>query len=252
MFKGTEIGAITMNRILRGTALVLFVVGAAIGFGFNGIAVWADLEAFLFDAAISAESSLGSLSCPIFMNSQEQARISGAISNPLDQEITRGVRFRVTQGSIALIREDSAKFDLQQGESRRFGWTITPSDAAWDRLVLARVFVYRSYPLPSKSSACGIAVVDSTQISGEALTWLLSVSTAIGLLLGLGLWQAAEGPQRGQSRSARNFMFALAGLLLGSLVANLLGWWMFAGLLFLLSAAAVLTGAAQLASGVGA
>lgn len=233
-----------MTRWLRALALLLFLLGTLVGVAFNGLGVWADLEAFVFDSAVTGEQSLGGLSCPILMTREDQSQISARLSNPLDRPIERRLRFRATQGSVTLMNEEAAQLDLAPAETKQAAWTVDPDDAAWGRFVLARVYVYRSYPLPSQSSACGIALLDVPRISGSDLTRLAVAFTFLTLLSGTALWGSTGRPQRGKVLVVRNVMIALTALVLGNTAASLLGWMIIATLLWMVSALVILVSAA--------
>ncbi|MDX1600136.1 MAG: hypothetical protein R3191_01340 [Anaerolineales bacterium] len=237
-----------MKRELRLIGIVLFVLGVLVGVSFNGLAVWADVEAFLFEMPFSDHQPLRSLSCPVLMTGQEQAQISAKISNPIDRTTNRVARFYVTHGALTLIREEETRFDLAPRESRQVRWNIEPGESIWGRFVLARVFVHRATPLPARSAACGIVVVNIGGLSGATLTWLISAVIAGGLVLGSWLWLGDRSRQRGQP-AQRNLMMWLTGLLLLGLFANLLGLWMVAGFLFLVTAVTLLVTAGQYSRG---
>lgn len=204
----------------------LFALGLALGTAFFGSAVWADTEAFLFDASLGADAALTTLRCPVVLTAGEVGEVSATFTNPLDRVIQPGLSFHVTDGFVSLIREEAGYLQLGPGEVQRLSWQVTAQDAAWEYFILVRVYLQRYYPLPSRTSTCGILNLDFVRLSGTHLVVLVIASTAGLLGLGYYLWQMAHRPLEGrrlQEARGRVALIMLVGL---GTAFGVLGLWL--------------------------
>ncbi len=214
------------QRVLRVVGGVLFALGIMLGVLFWGSAVWADIEAFLFDSSLSADASLPSLRCPVLVTTAEGSEIKATFTNPLDRAIRPKYTFHVTDGFVSLMREDAAFLQLDPGVHKQLSWQVTAEDAAWEYFILARVYLQRAYPLPSRTSSCGIVVLNVSSMNGNQLAVVVILVTVLLTGLGFYLWYAACRPLEGrrmQEARGRMALMILAGL---GIVFGTLGFWL--------------------------
>ena len=83
------------KKILRTFGLVLYMLGAIIGFLLLTMSVWGDVEASTFSAALSSDEPLDTLNCPVFIAKDEVGVISAVIENGTDRDASPMVRSRV-------------------------------------------------------------------------------------------------------------------------------------------------------------
>lgn len=200
-----------------------------------GSSAWADLEASLFDASITADVVLNDLRCPQFITPEEIRTISIRLQNPTDRILRQTARIHVSYGFVSLMREESVIIEMQPRETRQLEWFVSAEDAAWGRLVLVRLHLFRSFPLPSRTATCGIVLVNLPWLNGNHITLLLAVLTVVGTLGGWRLWVKTHQPLVNRPRNVAALMVAwIILLVVGNLLA-LSGIWVAAGVLFLLS-----------------
>ncbi len=221
------------RRVFRSVGCVLFALGLVLGVVFFGSAVWADIEAFLFDASLDADSGVTTLRCPVILTAAEVGEISATFTNPLDRAIQPRLVFHVTDGFISLMREEAVYLKLEPGEARKLSWQVTTQNAAWGYFVLARVYLQRFYPLPSRTSTCGILALDISSLTGAQVVVLIIVSTAILLCLGYALWQASYRPLEGRRLQEARGRVALMVLIGLGTILGVSGLW-FPGLVCLI------------------
>ena len=215
-----------MTMIRRSLGLLLYTLGVGTALMLAAGAAWADFEASLFDAAMPAEEQITSLRCPILITGNETGTVVASFTNPSARPVRRNIRVHVSDGFVTLMREVEERIVLAAGERRQFQWTVTPQDAAWDRVILVRVYVLRTYPLPSMTGACGVLSLALPFLSGSQFTFLVLVASLLSTGLGLGLWVGENRPLKKRGRSAAVAMICLAGVGLASIVATLSGWWL--------------------------
>lgn len=215
----------------RTLSLGLFMGGLLLALALTLVALWPDLEASLFDSALGAERSLENLRCPIVVTPADAAAIQATFTNPFDRPVQFVVRANITQGFVSLQREEDTLLQLAPGEEATLSWPIAPQDAAYERLILARIFAFRSAPLPARARTCGILVVNNPLVSGKTIVAGAVSLSLLSLGVGAALWLGSVERQRW---AAGHTAGRLAFLILLALGASLLGWWAVSLVLLLL------------------
>ncbi len=195
-------------------SLLIFSIGALSGILFNGMAVWADFEASLFDSSLTADRTMSELSCPIFIGKNETGRIQTRVSNSLDRPIAPLVRGHISEGLVTLRRQVDFKPSLAPGETKTVEWEVAPEDAVWNRFILFRAFQFAVYPQASRTGSCGV-ISTTLPISGNWLTGLVVAISLAGTGGGLWLWSLQ---MRKQAEQRREIWFAMIGLSAASLL----------------------------------
>jgi hypothetical protein len=212
-----------------------FLVGVAWLAVMGFVAAWPDMEASVFDAAtsLSADEKLQTLACPLVIAEDEVAAVRARFSNPADHDTAFLVRTRISHGFVTLVRQDSQQVRLAPGATQELSWPIEAADAAYGRLVLARVLATRGFGQPARESACGVLVLG---LSGVRGAWVYAASTLAGLTLmlgGAGWWWRGRRPlDARQLTTARRFGF-LAFLVVASLAAGVLDQWLVSHMLLI-------------------
>ncbi len=220
---------------------LLFVLGLLLTAVMSFIFFWPDMEASLFDTNSIAEANgrARALRCPYVITPAEVAEIQASFKNPLDREITFLVRSRISQGYVTLMRQESELVRIPPGEELTLMWPVAAGDAAYGRVIMARILTTRSAAAPSQHDFCGILLLNVPGLTGGQI--VTPGLILVVLLLGGGAW--LWWGKRPLNDYQRRFVvpFALLALtLLASLVAGLLNAWLFG--LVLLVATLVLVG----------
>lgn len=223
------------SRIVRIVSVVIFSMGVLLGMAFYSAALWGDLEAFLFDSSVDADASLSSLRCPVLIATTESGVISASVRNPIERPIRLTIRTHISEGFLTLFRESVSRPTLEPGEKQRSEWTVTEEDAVYGFLVLARVFVKYPYPLPARTAACGVLVLDLLGFTGIQVSVFVVVASLLFMVAGWRLWTVANRPLSGRILDATRAMGALTGIVLAGIATSLLGWWLLAGLFLVVS-----------------
>ncbi len=166
-------------------SLILFAAGILSGLILISLATWADQEASLFELTSAYDKNLSSLRCPLMIARDEESSISVTVKNPSTYTVNPPTTAHITSGYVLLINEFMENPSLPPGGEVFFSWPIESADAAYNTLVLARVFVERSYPLPSRTNSCGVLVLPFGGIPGQAVSAFLVLLSLAGMTLGL-------------------------------------------------------------------
>ncbi|MCX7977024.1 MAG: hypothetical protein N2646_08110 [Bellilinea sp.] len=227
-------------------AYLLFGAGLVAGLVWWGSSAWADLEASLFDPSIAADVVLNDLRCPQYITPQEIASVSIRLQNPTERILRQSARIHISYGFVTLMREENIIVEMQPRESRQLEWFVSADDAAWGRLVLVRLHLSRSFPLPTRTATCGIMLVNLPYLNGWHISLLLAFITLTGTLAGYRLYAKINQPLVNRSRNVAALMLAwIILLVVGNLLA-FFGFWVPAGVLFLLTIIFLVVSAAYL------
>ncbi len=210
--------------------LVLYLLGAALAFTMLALSVWGDIEASTFSAALSAEEPLRSLNCPVLITRDETGIISATIDNPTDREVSPNVRARITMGFVTLYNEENTTVPIPPYSSQRVAWEVTAENAAFGQLILARIYQFQNFAVPSRQAGCGIVVLPFTGPPGQQIFYGSLVLSAVIMTAGLGLYRGRllEGSPRNSAqnnrlrRIIRAFIF-LGAYLLGATLLSIIG-----------------------------
>lgn len=159
--------------------ITIFMVGAIMSLVMFVAFFLQDTEGLVFSAMLSGDTVLRSLSCPELITENEVGEIRAKLHNDTDKPQFRTVRTGITQGYLTLRREIVDHYTLEPGETRQLSWEFYPEDAAYDYLVLAKVYYYPQREVPSYIGICGVIVLQTTLLKGWqiiALVWLVSLS----------------------------------------------------------------------------
>lgn len=176
------------NSALRIIGILIYLVGIAGGAALTGLSAWGDIEANTFDAAIKAEEPLKTLNCPVFIGKDETGHITAEIENTAGREVQPLIRARITQGFATLMREEKDREVIPEGESRTVEWAITADDAAYHQIIMASIYQFSNYSLPSRRGSCGVVVVPVAGLTGQQFYILLYAVTAVFSAAGLALY----------------------------------------------------------------
>jgi len=223
---------------------VLFILGALLAFGFNGLAVMADLngggfwgefgDAASFDRAQPISVDLTRIQCPILLAPGEVGTIHATIWNPNQYQAEALVKVVVSEGDLNHYRALSDSLTIAARSRQDFRWQITRQDIVEENFIFTRIFLIY-LDMPARTESCGVLVLDLFGLPGAALVVLALVTSFVFLLVGNVLLYRRNLPYLESSPSIENGRIGLSAILLAGMIANLLGWWVFAGLLLVLA-----------------
>jgi len=226
--------------------VIFFVVGSLFSIGFNSLAVIGDLNAAGFwgdtDNALSFDrnqptlANLGRLRCPIVLSPNEEGTIRAAFRNPHQEEVAILVIGIVSEKDFRSYREVSDTLIIEPRGRHDFRWNISQADSVEGNLILSRVFLMnqeKSTPYPARTAACGVIVLDFFGLKGSTIVIFLTAISLVSLLFGGILLYSYRKPRDYSSPQLFFSLFLFATTCIICLVANLLGWWILAGLILL-------------------
>ena len=223
------------NRRFSTLGVLIFSVGVVLGIALFSIVLWGDFEAARFDAAYRFDEPLKTLRCPVIMTAIDIGSVAASFTNSLDRPVEFRIRTHISQGSATLMREENSILPLDPGKTQEISWTVTPDDAAFGRLILARVRLFGKYPLPSRDGSCGILFVNMSNLTGNQIFVLILAATLSCMAIGAGLWVIGNKPLSGLRLTVIQAMGALAGCVVVGTIVGLLGYWLLGGIILVVT-----------------
>jgi hypothetical protein len=222
-----------MRRVtlIRTLGVLIFSAGILLGLALSATAVWGDLEAMQFDRDLTLlrDASLTTLRCPVILDREETGTVHATFKNSLDRPVILLIRAHVSR-YLTLLREDVVRLPLEAGEKQSLQWTVDAEDIVYEHLILVKVHQHRRYPLPGRTGSCGMVVLDLRGLTGTQVVVAAVVGSLLAIALGLGLWTVTAGPLTGSNLEVVRAMALVTVGAVFTMLASLLGWWMWGGL----------------------
>ncbi|MCX6034881.1 MAG: hypothetical protein NTV38_07890 [Chloroflexi bacterium] len=212
------------KKLFRTLSTIFFSVGVLLGMVMFIFMNWAYFEAiYYFGYNAHPEKTLTTLRCPLLMTTADQGAVTLSLTNSTDRDLPFLVSTEFSYFDAATL--DRTTYPFKAGETRTLSWPVASDNIAFGHLILARVYVYSAYTLPSLGSTCGTGVVDLHRITGIELFILVLAASLVGMAVGWGFWFAANRPLQADGIISRRAMSFFTALVVIGLVAGLIGWW---------------------------
>ena len=166
---------------------LLFFFGLILTIGLSVLIIWPDFEALRFQRTLRADETLSSLRCPTLLTTAQPAEIRASIENTLSRNARFAVRAIISNGEPSFSTQTDQEIFLDSGKSETLSWEVSSDDAAYGRMVLARIHVFRNSSIPSMQKSCGTYVLPINFLSGRMVLALLTIVGVGALLTGASL-----------------------------------------------------------------
>jgi hypothetical protein len=212
------------KKILRTLGMILFIAGTLVGTVMFIFMNWAYLEAYsYFGYTAPADKPLTTLRCPLLMTTSDTAQVTIRLTNTTKLDLAPLISTEISSFDVA--RSEKNNYPLAAGQTRKLSWAVTSNDMVFGHLVMARVYVFSAYTLPSRAATCGTVLVNLPGLSGSALFLLALAFILVCMTAGWILWLYGSRPFQTQELIAiRAMVFFSIAVLLG-LIAGIAGWW---------------------------
>ena len=212
------------KKLLRTSGIIFFTAGILVGMAMFILMNWAYFEAyFFFGYTAPADKALTTLRCPLLMTTADTGEVTISLTNNSDRDLDLPIRTEISYFGAA--RTENVNYSLAAGETRKLSWTVTSDDMVFGHLIMARVFVYRRYTIPSRTNTCGTVVVNLPGLTGIQLFVITLVFTLVCMIAGWILWLTGNRPFQADGLIATRAMVPLTTVVLIGLTAGVIGWW---------------------------
>jgi hypothetical protein len=202
---------------------LIFVVGMVIGWIFNVLAAFAGLEASFYGFDRTGGSRLTSLSCPIFMTTQETNSFTISINNSTDRNLAPSVSTFISSPGVPITSYESIK--IASGETKVMEWKIGPENIDLKNFIFVRARVFASYPLPDREGFCGVYIFD---LPGRGWMIVLGMVTLSLTFMFIGWYGLRLNRAALVSSNDLGGMAALGGLILFAMICIYFSVWFLA------------------------
>jgi hypothetical protein len=212
------------KKLFRTLGVIFFSASVLVGMLMFILMNWAYFESyFYFGYTFPADKALTTLRCPLLMTTAETGAVTFNITNNTDRDLSPLIRTEISYYGAA--RSERINYPLAAGETRRLRWTVTSDDMVFGHLIMARVYVYSTFTLPSRTNTCGTVVVNLPSLTGIQLFVIVLAFILVCMALGWGLWLAGSRPLQTEGVIATRAMAVFTPVVLLGVLAGCMGWW---------------------------
>jgi hypothetical protein len=212
------------KKLSRTLGIIFFSIGILVGMAMFIFMNWAYFEAtFFFGYTFPADKTLTTLRCPLVMTSSEMGSVTASITNNTDRDLSILVRTEISYFGAAT--SERVTYPVAAGETRKLSWTVSSDNIVYGHLIMARVYVYSAFTLPSRSSTCGTVVVNLPGLTGIQLFVIVLLFSLACMAAGWSLWLTGSRPLQADGLTATRAMTIFTAVVLPGILAGCIGWW---------------------------
>jgi hypothetical protein len=214
------------TSFLRIVSRTAFFLGVVIGFALAVIPIWSRMESIHYFFRGNTHEAFEGLRCPVMISPNEKGVIAAVFDNPTDQAVNFFYRVEISGQESG--DPEPAQIAVPPHEAKRVNFTVGRENVDLGFFVFVKMNLFPNSLHPSQEAVCGILVANLLGLSGkQASATALSLSF-FGMVIGLGAGRLTGNKEE---RNITRIMQVLASLVLLTLLAGMLGWWL-AGMAF--------------------
>lgn len=208
----------TAVRIL---SIVVFFLGASLGFVLAVVLIWSRLEAVnYFFSGIKYEPFRG-LYCPILIASAEKGIVTAVFDNPTDREDIFFYRAEISGDVFSRQVEDQIAVPPQQ--TRSIHLNVDRNDVDLRFFIFVKINTLASATRPSREAVCGMIVANILGLTGKQASIIALFLSFLSMAIGLGIWKRIS---TSADQNMNRVMQILGLLVLLTMLAGSMGWWL--------------------------
>jgi hypothetical protein len=204
-------------RILSGT---VFFLGVIIGFGLAVITIWNSLEAARYYFTGAKYEPFDGLRCPVMIAPTEKGIVTAVFNNSTDQEDNFLYRAEIS-GDISK-RHVEGQILVPPHQRKSIQLTVDANDVDLTFFIFVKMRILPNALHRSQESVCGIMIVNLLKLTGTQLSAAAFSLSFLGIAIGLVLMQKTG---TNADENIRRPMQALGLVVLLTMFAGLMGWW---------------------------
>lgn len=212
------------RKTFRTIGVILFSAGVLAGMVMFIFMNWAYFEAsFYFGYSAPADKSLTTLRCPLLMTTADTGQVSMSVTNSTERGMSIMIQTELSYYGAATL--DKSSYPVPAGQTRSISWTVTSDNLVFGHLILARVYEFMAFTLPSRTNTCGTVVVALPGVTGIQVFVILMAFSLGCLAAGWGLWLAGNRPIQGEGIIATRAMIFFTLIVVLGILSGIIGWW---------------------------
>jgi len=208
------------KKLLRILGVTVFFLGVIIGFALAIISIWSRLEAVRYYFTGAKYEAFRGLQCPVMIAPNEKGIVTAVFNNLADKEDNFLYRTEIS-GDIS-TRQEEGQIAVAPHQTKSIQLTVGANDVDLLFFIFVKMRILPNALHRSQEAVCGIIIVNLLGLTGNQIsTGALSLSF-LGIAIGLGLWQKTGS---NADENIRRAMQALGLVVLLTMFAGLMGWW---------------------------
>ncbi len=212
------------KKLFRTLGAIFFSLGVLLGMVTFIFMNWAYLEAtYFFGFSAKPEKTATTLRCPLLMTTADKGAVTLSLTNSTDRDLSFLVSTEFNDFDAATL--DRTTYPFKAGETRTLSWPVGTDKLAFGHLILARIYVFSAFTLPSQGNTCGTVVVDLPGLTGIELLIIALGASLAGMVAGWGFWFAGNRPLQKDGIISRRAMSYFTALVVIGTAAGFIGWW---------------------------
>jgi hypothetical protein len=212
------------QKLFRILGIILFCAGVLAGMVMFILMNWAYFEAsFYFGYSAPADKTLTNLRSPLVMTTSDTGEVTMSVTNTTKTGLS--IRVQTELSYYGAVTLDKTSYTVPAGETRKLSWPVSWDNLVFGHLVMARVYQFSAYTLPSRTNTCGTVMVALPGVTGMQVFISMLVFSLFGLAAGWGLWLASLRPLQGGEIIATRAMIFMTIIVVLGILGGIIGWW---------------------------
>lgn len=210
------------TRPLRTLSYVVFFLGVVIGLALSVITIWNRLEATNYYFRGAKHDPFNGLRCPVMVAPTEKGIVTVVFNNPTNEEDNFFYRAEIS-GKAFSTRQVEDKIALPPHQSKSIRLTVDANDIDLLFFILVKITILPNSVHSAQEAVCGIMVVNILGLTGTPIFIAALSLSLLGIVIGFGIWQKTSTHA---DQNMQRIMQALGLLVLLTMFAGLMGWWL--------------------------
>jgi hypothetical protein len=212
------------KKLLRTVGIILFYDGVLAGMVMFILMNWAYFEAsFYFGNSAPADKVLTNLRCPLLMTTSDTGQVTMSVTNSTKMDLSVPVQIELSYFGAATL--DNTSYPVSAGETSTLSWPVTSDNLVFGHLVMARVYQFSAYTIPSRTNTCGTVMVALPGVTGMQIFIAMLAFSLGGMTAGWGLWLAGNRQLQVEGIISTRAMIFFTIIVLPGILGGILGWW---------------------------
>ena len=216
--------------LVRILSRAFFFLGVALGFTISGVAVWNNFESTSYFFAGVKQAPFNGLHCPLMIAPAEKGIITAVFNNPTNENDNFFYRAEIS-GKAFSRRQIEDHIEVPPHRTKAIQLTVDANDVDLLFFIFVKISILPNSVHPSQEAVCGVMVSNILGRTGAQISTVALFLSFLGMAIGLGLWQWTGTKA---DRDMRRAVQTLGLIVLLTIFAASLGWWLVAIVLLVL------------------
>ena len=212
------------TRLLRLLSRTIFFLGVTIGLVLSGISIWNNLESTSYFFTGVKYAQFNGLRCPLMITPAEKGIVTVVFNNPTNEGDNFFYRAEIS-GKAFSRRQVKDQIAVPPHQTKTIQFAVDANDVDLMFFIFTKITILPNSVRSSQEAVCGIMLVNLLRLTGTQISTLAVFLSFLGIAMGLGLWQQTGTKA---DEDMRRVVQTLGFIVLLTMFAASLGWWVIA------------------------